>query len=153
MGPVSADVILPLTLVYCPATLPNTFTEIVQLALAESVALLRLMSVVPDVAVSVPPVREPVVQEVERPFGVAINRPVGRVSEKPTPVKAVAVLGFVRVNRKVLVLPRGIGEVRKLFESVGSMGRAQPVIWMLSRYIVAVVAEPEYCPPAAYTRK
>jgi hypothetical protein len=113
--------------VYCPAALPNTFTEIVQLAFAESVAPLKLMSVVSDVAVSVPPVNDPLVQDCTTPLGVAINRPLGRVSEKPTPVNAVAVLGFVSVNRKVLVLPRGIGEVRKLFESVGSMGRAQPV--------------------------
>jgi len=104
-GPVSVEVMVPLIFVYCPATLPNTFTEIVQLAFAERVAPLRLIMEVPAVAVVVPPVSVPTVQVVVKPFGVATNRPVGRVSEKPTPVNAVAVLGLVSVNLRVLELP------------------------------------------------
>ena len=134
LGPVSVEVMLPLMFVYCPATFPNTLTEIVQLAFAESVAPLKLIMEVLAVAVVVPPVRVPTVQEVANPFGLATNNPVGRVSEKPTPVNAVVVLGLVRVNRSVLVLPCGMGEVRKLFESVGSTGRGQPLILMLSIY-------------------
>ena len=125
---------LPLVLVYCPATFPNTSTEMVQLAFAESVAPLRLIVEVPAVAVVDPPVRLPGVQEgVVNPFGSAINKPVGRMSEKPTPVNAVA-LGLASVNLSVLTLPCTIGLVKKLFESVGSFwGLGQPVMTTLSR--------------------
>ena len=132
------EVMLPLVLVYCPATFPNTSTEMVQLAFAESVAPLRLIVEVPSVAVVVPPVREPDVQEgAVNPLGVAINSPVGNTSEKPTPVNA-AVPGFARVNRKVLVPPWIIGFVKKLFERVGSVrtGFAQPETTTSSRYTV-----------------
>jgi len=131
-GPVSVEVMVPLIFVYCPATLPNTFTEIVQLAFAERVAPLRLIMEVPAVAVVVPPVSVPTVQAVVKPLGVAINKPVGRVSEKPTPVNAVAVFGLVNVNLRVLELPWEIGEVRKLFESVGTTGSEQPVMTISS---------------------
>src|SRR5687767_13447967 len=119
---------VPLILLYCPATLPNTLTEMVQLALAERVAPLRLMLEVPAVAVVVPPVSVPTVQTVVKPLGVATNKPVGRVSEKPTPANAVTVFGLVNVNLRVLELPWEIGDVRKLFESVGSTGSEQPVM-------------------------
>ena len=137
-GPVSVEVIGVLTLVYDPATFPNTLTEIVQLALAESVAPLKLMPVVPDVAVMVPPVNVPTVQDVANPLGVATNNPVGRVSEKPTPVNAVEAFGLARVKRKVLLVPCGIGDVRKDLESVGLTGRGHPVIVILSRSTEAV---------------
>lgn len=155
LGPVSVEVMEPLILVYCPATFPNTLTEIVQFAFAESVAPFRLMVVVPDTAVIVPPVSAPVVHAVAKPFGLATNKPVGSVSEKPTPANAVAVLGLVRVNLNVLVAARAIGDVKKLFDKVGKTGRGQPVIEILSRYIIAFVVDglPEYCPPAAYKRK
>ena len=82
---------------------------------------------------------------------MAINKPVGRVSVKPTPVNAVAVLGLVSVKVRALFVPCAIVVGEKAFESVGTTGRGQPVMVMPSRYIVAEVAEglPEYCPPAA----
>ena len=113
-------------------------TEIVQLALAESVPPLTLMPVVPDIAVIVAPVNVPVVQEVTTPFGVATSSPVGKVSVNPTPVNAVEAFGLVRVNCRVLFVPRGIGDVRKDLESVGSTGRGQPVMITLSKYNAAV---------------
>ena len=58
-GPVEVDVIVPLIFVYDPAVSPRTFTAIVQLALAERVAPLRLIVEVPAVAVVVPPVNVP----------------------------------------------------------------------------------------------
>lgn len=94
-----------LTFVYDPATFPNTFTEIVQLALAESVPPLTVMPVVDGFAVIVAPVNVPTVQEVTTPLGVAINNPVGKVSEKPTPVNAVDALGLASVNRRTLLVP------------------------------------------------
>jgi len=105
LGPVSVEVILLLTLVYCPAIVPLTFTEKEHEAFAERVAPLILMEVVPSVALMVWPEIEPVVHVgPDRPFGVSISRPVGRVSENPTPVKALA-LGLVKVNVSVLLLP------------------------------------------------
>ena len=144
---------LLLILVYCPATFPRTLTEIVQFAFAESVAPLKLMRVEPEVAVGVP-VNVPVVQVVVKPLGEAISKPVGRVSEKPTPVNAVA-LGLASVKVSVLLLPWEIVAGEKFFDSVGTTGRGQPVIWMLSRYIVPVVTLglPPYCAPAANTLK
>ena len=62
-GPVSVEVIVPLIFVYCPATSPSTLTEIVQLAFAESVALLKLIREVPAVAIVVPPVNVPTEQD------------------------------------------------------------------------------------------
>jgi hypothetical protein len=137
LGPVSAEVIGLLTFVYCPATLPNTLTEIVQFALAESVPPLTLIERVPDTAVVVAPVNVPAVQEVASPLGVAITKPTGRVSVKPTPVKADP-LGLVKANRRVLVPPCAIGEVRKLFERVGTTGRGHPLMVILSRRTEAV---------------
>jgi len=105
LGPVSVEVILLLTLVYCPAILPVTLTVKEHEAFAERVAPLILMDVPPAVAVMVWPDIVPAVHVgPDKPFGVAIIRPVGRVSEKLTPVKALA-LGLVKVNVSVLLLP------------------------------------------------
>jgi hypothetical protein len=137
LGPVSVEVIELLTFVYCPATLPRTLTEIVQFALAESVPPLTLIERVPDAAVVVAPVNVPLVQEVASPFGVATTKPSGRVSVYPTPAKSDP-LGLVNVKRRVLVPPWAMGEVRKLFERVGTTGRGQPLMVILSRSIEAV---------------
>ena len=137
-GPVSVDSILLLMLVYEPATTPCTSTESVQLAFAESVPPLTSIMEVPDVAVTVAPVNVPVVQFWASPFGVAINKPVGRVSANPTPVNAVDAFGLANVNVRVLVLPCGIVVGENAFESVGSTGRGQPVIITLSKYKGAV---------------
>jgi hypothetical protein len=144
------EVIGLLVFVYVPATLPNTLTEMVQFALAESVAPLKLIRDVLAVAVVVPPVSVPVVQEVAKPLGVTINNPVGRVSEKPTPVKEL-VLELISVKRNTLLFPCWIGDVRKLFERVGSeFVRGQPVITTLS---IHRLAEPTDFSPSALILK
>ena len=63
--------------------------EKVQELLAARVAPDRLMTLVPWVAVIVPPPHEPV-----RPFGVEITRPAGSVSLNPMPLSATVVLLF-----------------------------------------------------------
>ena len=87
--PPSVEVTLPVVLFCVPAAMPVTFTEKVHDALAASDAPVRLIVLVPAVAVIVPPPQEPV-----RPLGVEITRPAGRVSVKPTPVIVVVVLVF-----------------------------------------------------------
>ena len=85
--PPSVEVTLPVVLFCKPAAIPVTFTENVQEELAAIVPPLRLMTFVACVAVIVPLPQEPV-----SPFGVEITKPAGRVSLKPTPVSAVALL-------------------------------------------------------------
>ena len=91
----------------------------------------------------------PVVQAVEVP-DVTV-KPSGRTSVNETPVNAVVVLGLVSVKVNVLELPVEMVLGEKLLLSVGTVGRAQPVMVMPSRYIVPVVTEglPPYCAPAA----
>ena len=72
-----------------PAAVPVTFTEKVHELLWARVAPVRLMTLVPWVAVMVPPPHVPVC-----PLGVEITRPDGIVSLKPIPVSAVVVLLF-----------------------------------------------------------
>jgi hypothetical protein len=90
--PPSVEVTLPVVLTCNPATVPVTFTENVQEALAAIVPPLRLITFVPCVAVIVPAPQEPV-----SPLGVEITKPAGSVSLKPTPV-SVVVFGFVMVK-------------------------------------------------------
>ena len=120
-----------------------TVTLIVQVPLAAMVPPEREM-VLGEVLVSVP-----VVQAVEVPD--VIVKPSGKTSVKETPVKELVELGFVSVNVSVLVLPVEIVVGEKLLDRVGTVGRAQPVMVMPSRYIVPVVTEglPPYCAPAA----
>ena len=149
LGPVSVEVMASLIFVYCPATFPNTLTEIVQDALARRLPPLQLIVEEPAVAVTVP------LQVVDKPLGVAITNPLGRVSENETPLNALPVLGLAMLKVSVLVLPWAIDAGEKLLESVGTRGRGQPVMVMSSRYIVPVVTEglPPYCAPAANTLK
>jgi hypothetical protein len=91
--PASVEVTFPVVLVCKPATIPVTFTENVQEALAAIVPPLRLITFVPAVAVIVPAPQVPV-----SPFGVEITKPAGSVSLKPTPVSAVVVFGLVIVK-------------------------------------------------------
>jgi hypothetical protein len=95
--PPSVEVTLPVVLFCVPAAIPVTFTEKVQELLAAIVPPLRLITLVPAVAVIVPAPHEPV-----RPFGVEITRPAGRVSLKATPVIAVVVLLFWMVKLKLV---------------------------------------------------
>jgi hypothetical protein len=73
----------------------------------------------------------PVVQAVAEED--ATVNPAGKISVKETPVRDVALFGFVRVKVRVLVefLPIDVGE--KLFARFGAVGRAQPLMTMLSR--------------------
>jgi len=95
--PPLADVTLPVVLFCIPADVPFTFTENVQDPLAFKPSPLRLITLVPCVAVTVPAVEtEPatVWQPVVKPLGVAITRPAGSVSLKPMPVSVVVLLLF-----------------------------------------------------------
>ena len=64
---------------------------------------------------------------------VAIFKPLGRVSEKPTPLSTLA-LGLANVNVSVLVAfwPTVAGE--NALESVGGLGRRQPLTTTWSRF-------------------
>jgi len=128
-GPVLVEVILPLVLVYAPATFPLTLTEKLQVAPAESPKPLTLIKVVFCVTVIVGAVvTEPAEHEMaDKPFGVLITNPVGNVSEKLMSLK-VPVLGLPKVKVNVLALPWAMVVGENALESVGTTGRRQPVI-------------------------
>lgn len=119
--------------------MPLTLTEKLQEAFPESCKPLILITDVPAVAVIAGVVTtEPAEQEIgDSPFGVLTAKPVGSVSEKLISLRAVE-FGLVKVNVKVLAFPRPIEVGEKLLESVGTKGRGQPLITMLSRYTVEV---------------
>src|SRR5688500_10826803 len=100
---------------------PRMSTEMVQEALAAKLAPLKLMLEEPAVAVTVP------LQVLDNPLGVATTSPLGRVSEKDTPLRALPALGLARLKVSVLVSPSAIDAGEKLLESVGASGRRQPV--------------------------
>ena len=83
--PPSVEVTLPVVLFCVPAAMPVTFTENVHEVEAARIPPDRLITLVPAVAVMVPPPQEPV-----KPFGVETTRPAGSVSVNPTPVRAIA---------------------------------------------------------------
>jgi hypothetical protein len=87
--PPSVEVTLPVVLLLVPPLVPVTFMEKVQEELTAKLALARLMTLVPAVAVIVPAPHVPVC-----PLGVEITNPVGKVSLKPTAVTVVVVLLF-----------------------------------------------------------
>jgi hypothetical protein len=87
--PPSVDVTFPVVLFCIPATVPVTFTVNVHDEFAASVAPDKLITFVPCVAVIVPPPQAPL-----SPLGVAITKPAGSVSVKPTPVSVVPALLF-----------------------------------------------------------
>ena len=95
--PPSVEVTLPVVLFCVPAAIPVTFTANVQEELAAIVPPLRLITLVPAVAVIVPAPHVPV-----RPFGVETTRPAGRVSLNPTPVSAVVLLLFWMVKVRLV---------------------------------------------------
>lgn len=90
--PPSVELTLLVVLFCSPAAVPVTFTENVHEEFAAMVPPVRLITLVPAVAVMVPPPQLPV-----RPFGVDITSPAGRVSVKAIPVRAIALL-FVMVK-------------------------------------------------------
>jgi len=91
--PPSVEVTFPVVLFCVPAAMPVTLTENVQELLAAIVPPLRLITLVPAVAVIVPAPHVPV-----RPLGVETTRPAGSVSLKATPLSAVVVLLFWMVK-------------------------------------------------------
>src|SRR5262249_11778304 len=95
--PPSVDVTLPVVLFCWPAAVPVTLMAKVQEELAASVAPDRLITLVPCVAVMVPPPQEPL-----KPLGVATTRPAGSVSLKATPVSVVVVLLFWMVKFRLV---------------------------------------------------
>jgi hypothetical protein len=78
--------------VLTPVVVPCTLRDKVQEEPAFKVTLLSV--ILPATALTVPP------HVLDRPFGVATTRPVGKVSVKVTPLKVVEVFGFVIVNLK-----------------------------------------------------
>src|SRR5207244_9753688 len=69
-----------------------------------SVAPVKLITLEPAVAVTVPPPVEPPT----RPLGVATTNPEGNVSVKLTPVTGVSAFGFPTVNARSVVAPTPI---------------------------------------------
>jgi hypothetical protein len=98
-APPSVELTAPVVLFFVPAVVPVTFTENVHEAAAASVPPARLAEPDPAVAVMVPLPQVP-----ERPLGVAITTPAGRVSVKATPLSDAPGLGLVMVKLR-LVLP------------------------------------------------
>ena len=71
--------------------------------LAAMVAPVRLMLLVPAVAVMIPPPQDPV-----SALGVVTAMPAGSVSENATPVSALPAFGLAIVNVKLVDPPAGI---------------------------------------------
>jgi hypothetical protein len=90
-------------LLLTPVVVPCTLSEIVQDALAAKLTPLKLTEEEPAVAVAVPP------HPLDKPFGVATTKPLGRESVKFTPVRATLVLGLVIVKLRLVVSPVKIG--------------------------------------------
>src|ERR1700687_5872221 len=97
--PPLVELTLPVVLLLVPEVVGVTFTLTAHELLAEIVPPLRLIEVLPAVAVNVPP-------HVLVAFGVAATcRPPGKVSVTATPLKAVPVFGLVMVKVRVEVPP------------------------------------------------
>ena len=88
--PPSVEVTLPVVLFCSPAAIPVTLIEKVQEPLAAIEPPDKLITLVPAVAVIVPPTPH----EPTCPFGVEMINPAGSVSLNATPVSAVVVLLF-----------------------------------------------------------
>jgi hypothetical protein len=96
------EVTVEVVLISCPSSKAAavTFTMKVQFAPAARVAPVRLTTLVPAIAVMVPPSQVPT-----RPLGLDTSKPVGSVSEKASPVRVTTEFGFVRVNARPVVPP------------------------------------------------
>lgn len=125
-----------------PSVEPSTSTENVQVAPAASVAPDRLTVDEPDVAVIVPPPQLPVC-----PFGVATMRPMGNVSVKATPVKAVSEseLVIVKLNevasfKRILAAPNDLLiDGGSITTSVSVAGSLLVAPWLLIRAPAGIV--------------
>ena len=87
--PPCVEVIFPVVLFCSPAAIPVTFTESVHELLCAKFAPLRLITLVPCVAVSVPQPHIPL-----SPLGVETTSPAGSVSVNATPERLCVVLLF-----------------------------------------------------------
>jgi len=112
--PPSVEVTAPVVLTCAPAAMLVTLTENVQEPLAAIVPPLRLMTLVPGVAVIVPAPQVPVM-----PFGVETTKPAGRLSVKATPVNPTVVLGFVMVKLREVEPFSGMLAAPKVLAMVG----------------------------------
>jgi hypothetical protein len=112
--PPSVEVTAPVVLTCAPAAMLVTLTENVQEPLAAIVPPLRLMALVPGVAVIVPAPQVPVM-----PFGVETTKPAGRLSVKATPVNPTVVLGFVMVKLREVEPFSGMLAAPKVLAMVG----------------------------------
>ena len=91
--PPCVEVMTPVVLFLAPAVVPVTSTPKLSVPFAARLAPDNVITLVPCVAVSVPPPTVPV-----RFLGVEITRPAGSVSLKPIPLSAVVVLVFWMVK-------------------------------------------------------
>jgi len=98
--PPLVELTAPVVLTLFPKVVGVTFTVTAHELLAEIVPPLRLIEVLPAVAVNVPPLHVLVA-----PGVAATCRPAGKLSVTATPLKAVPVLGLVMVNVMVDVPP------------------------------------------------
>jgi len=130
LGPLSVAVMLPLVLVWFPVVLPVTVTLNEQVPLAVKEAPVSEIVRVEAVVVTVPPHAEAVPS--------ATDNPAGSTSVNEMPLKAIPVLGLVILKASVLVLPWTMLVGEKDLESVGGLGRGQPVMVISSRCTLAV---------------
>jgi hypothetical protein len=127
--PPSIDVACVL-LFFIPAVVPVTFTETVQLAVADSVAPESVTWPEPATAAVVP------LHVVAKPLGVATTNPAGRVSVNATPVSRSAAFGLVMVNVSEVDPFNGIEAAPKALAIVGGAATV--------RFAVAVLPVPPF---------
>jgi hypothetical protein len=112
--PPSLEFTALLVLLKVPGAVPLTLIDNVQDVLVESAALLRLILLVPAMAVALP------AQLLTKPFGVEMTRPAGSASLNPTPVSATGLAGgLVTVKVAVVVLFSGMVLAAKLWARTG----------------------------------
>src|SRR5262249_17082729 len=97
--PLSFELTLPVMLLWSPAPVPVTFTEKLHEPLAASVPPDKLMTLF--VPVRVPPPQALLV-------ALGVDKPPGRVSIKPTPVRLTLLFGLKMEKLKLVVPPTGM---------------------------------------------
>ena len=102
-------------LLFAPAVVPVTFTEIVQLVPGARLAPLRLMDEDPSTAVAVP------LHVLFKLPGVATTSPAGRLSVNATPFSVRFALLLLRWKVRLVVPFKGIVGSPNIFEIVGGL--------------------------------
>src|SRR5271166_5911674 len=141
--PPLAEATLEVVLVFEPAVVPVTFTEMVHAAPANNVAPDRLTLLDPAAAVTP-------VQLVFRPLGVDTTRPPGSPSVKPTPVSATVVFGFPTVKFRVVLWFNGIVAAPKFLVIVGGATTVMLAVAkfpLLSLSLALIVPVELFCTP------